>query len=632
MLIVPPEGAFGRVLAESANVAFCLEVGIGTMSWLKHGKNCRRVTVAAGVVAPVWLLWGLAQGAGIGGTDGSEQIFGTAGDDTIYGYGGQDQIFGYGGNDRIDGGPDGDAIYGGVGDDVIFKGPGNDHVFGDEGNDRIVVRHACELQQGSVNLNGDAGTDTLVLPIPLATYLAAGHVATGFEAVVVDTSLGCDSPCAPAWECPDTSSGTDSDGTGTGDDTTTTFDDSSNLNDSNADDWTFNDSFSNEDTVSGEIPEDDNDTSNSQGEDECLNKVRLVYETSCPHSPDANVPPVAGVGACTWGDFPNRRWVTSRTTSNTCLQDIHYCKIAGYRFAQIDDGNGGTQVVSRPNYQEVFFPSVEPPPGQGQVCVAVPTNPACQDQRKHKGLANDDGGTTTAGCAAMESGTVYRTCTSSADCNIGGKQYFCVAGQCTDCAEFLVCPDPEASDDAIEDLKVMPFTEPGMIPQAANANNDDKPKPPTGKLPSSEDEACTTPNSCRSHETRFNFCAEPPCPDVVAPDMRGVDPCNWDAKMSSKSGKTPNWGLGGDYEPPAPGGDPEEDRPGYWHRIKGNDRFNLEIKGIVKQEGRFAGAFADGTAFHVGAEASFTLDAVGTNQHPPQTKREPISQRRAANA
>jgi Ca2+-binding RTX toxin-like protein len=80
-----------------------------------------------------------------------------------------------------------DLLLGGDGDDVLFPGPGADTVLAAAGNDRIVILNICEIEAGMI-LNGGAGFDTLVTPVPLAELERLGVVVLQFENVVVDDS------------------------------------------------------------------------------------------------------------------------------------------------------------------------------------------------------------------------------------------------------------------------------------------------------------------------------------------------------------------------------------------------------------------------------------------------------------
>jgi hypothetical protein len=94
------------------------------------------------------------------------------------------------------------VLIGGDGDDWIGRswsrpnlpGPGADRVLAGPGDDRVVVYEACELQPSEI-LDGGAGADTLVIPVPLEALRARGVLVFGFENVVVDSSKRYLSEC-----------------------------------------------------------------------------------------------------------------------------------------------------------------------------------------------------------------------------------------------------------------------------------------------------------------------------------------------------------------------------------------------------------------------------------------------------
>jgi Ca2+-binding RTX toxin-like protein len=86
------------------------------------------------------------------GTSGNDNLTGTNGDDTITGLAGNDTLSGLDGNDTIDGGSGLDVITGGNGDDILNPG----------------TTEGAYYQYD--NVDGGAGTDTLVLDYSAKTY------------------------------------------------------------------------------------------------------------------------------------------------------------------------------------------------------------------------------------------------------------------------------------------------------------------------------------------------------------------------------------------------------------------------------------------------------------------------------
>lgn len=93
---------------------------------------------------------------------GNDSADGGAGDDLIYGDAGNDTLVGGAGNDQIYGGSGDDSLSGGSGNDTLYCDGGNDKVQGGSGNDQIFV--AGDLQPALLNIDGQSGTDEVVLP------------------------------------------------------------------------------------------------------------------------------------------------------------------------------------------------------------------------------------------------------------------------------------------------------------------------------------------------------------------------------------------------------------------------------------------------------------------------------------
>ncbi len=127
---------------------------------------------------------------------GDDVIFGNDGDDDITYQGngnvvisggpGDDKIhLAFGPTSRIFAGPGNDLVTCDGGDDTIYPGAGRDTIRAGSGDDTVIFSNVCELDSNKL-LNGGAGDDTLILPVPLASL--NGVTVIGFEHIVVDSS------------------------------------------------------------------------------------------------------------------------------------------------------------------------------------------------------------------------------------------------------------------------------------------------------------------------------------------------------------------------------------------------------------------------------------------------------------
>ncbi len=121
------------------------------------------------------------------------------GDDFISGGPGDDTINAYGGTNLLFGGPGRDTLYAANGTNHVVPGPGADVAALGNGDDTLYIFDLCEVERGET-LNGGAGVDTLVTPVPLAELAALGVTVSGFETVLVQHNT-CRSECVPKASC-----------------------------------------------------------------------------------------------------------------------------------------------------------------------------------------------------------------------------------------------------------------------------------------------------------------------------------------------------------------------------------------------------------------------------------------------
>ena len=145
---------------------------------------------AVGSGGATLIAYGGAGNDGVFGTDGADWINGGGhapgdthssdlvndGSDTLMGFGGNDHIFGNAqnaaqgesdGGDSIDAGSGSDYVNGNAGNDTIFGGDGSDRLFGGAGDDIITGDNDADILSGHAapgndHLNGNKGNDTLL--------------------------------------------------------------------------------------------------------------------------------------------------------------------------------------------------------------------------------------------------------------------------------------------------------------------------------------------------------------------------------------------------------------------------------------------------------------------------------------
>ena len=77
----------------------------------------------------------------------------------------------------------------------ILGGGGVDELIGGPGDDRFLILDACEIAPGG-KIDGGAGTDTLVTPVPIEDLAVLGFDISGIEEVVVEAG-----PIPSDWVC-----------------------------------------------------------------------------------------------------------------------------------------------------------------------------------------------------------------------------------------------------------------------------------------------------------------------------------------------------------------------------------------------------------------------------------------------
>jgi len=130
----------------------------------------------------------------VAGHDGNDSLSTGNADDDLFGGPGADTLSAGGGDDFLNGGSGNDSMSAGSGSDEVLLGTGADSLSAGGGDDRVVVRNVCELDAPKV-LSGGSGTDTLILPVDLATAQGLGLVATSFEVVLVAQPTDCGATC-----------------------------------------------------------------------------------------------------------------------------------------------------------------------------------------------------------------------------------------------------------------------------------------------------------------------------------------------------------------------------------------------------------------------------------------------------
>ena len=114
---------------------------------------------------------------------------GTAGDDEIVLAG--NHVY-----QQCSGGAGFDLISGSRFNDRILPGSGGGEVRAEAGDDTVLFLDVCELQHGGL-VDGGAGNDMLVLPVPLQQAQQLGLEVTGFERIRIDSRNSAESDCTP---------------------------------------------------------------------------------------------------------------------------------------------------------------------------------------------------------------------------------------------------------------------------------------------------------------------------------------------------------------------------------------------------------------------------------------------------
>jgi Ca2+-binding RTX toxin-like protein len=150
-------------------------------------------------------VWGGPGGDYIAGGGGDDVLSGGDGDDyltggkggalTVYAGPGDDTVHArFAASARIFGGGGADVLIGSDGPDEIYPGPGTILVLGGNGDDTVTIYDACELSPG-MRLDGGAGNDRLVSPVPREQLISAGVRVERFETIVVDATRAYLSEC-----------------------------------------------------------------------------------------------------------------------------------------------------------------------------------------------------------------------------------------------------------------------------------------------------------------------------------------------------------------------------------------------------------------------------------------------------
>lgn len=130
----------------------------------------------------------------VSGGPGADQLEGGGGADHLFGGDDDDTLLGGSGADFLDGSFGNDVLAGGNDDDQLVGGPGADVISGQGGDDVAWVYDLCEVSSGET-IDGGTGTDTLVIPVTEAQLESMGVTVAGFESILVDASLSCESEC-----------------------------------------------------------------------------------------------------------------------------------------------------------------------------------------------------------------------------------------------------------------------------------------------------------------------------------------------------------------------------------------------------------------------------------------------------
>jgi Ca2+-binding RTX toxin-like protein len=112
---------------------------------------------------------------------------------------GRDTINGYGGTNLFFGGPGDDTIMAANGTNTVIPGAGRDTIALGTGNDTVYIFDLCEVSAGET-IDGGAGVDTLIAPVPLSELRALGVTVVNIEKFVVRPN-SCRSECVTQPTC-----------------------------------------------------------------------------------------------------------------------------------------------------------------------------------------------------------------------------------------------------------------------------------------------------------------------------------------------------------------------------------------------------------------------------------------------
>jgi hypothetical protein len=499
------------------------------------------------------------QAAEIIGKPSGETIDGTTGFDRIYGRGGYDNLSGNLGNDIIY--PDGST--------GLFAGGG--------GDDIILFRSACELSFNNiVSIDGGAGYDTLVIPIPLDQFrrLAPLVSITNIENYVVTTIHACEARC-DAVECNDDSSSTTST------------------------DSTTSDTCSFADVHIEPV----NDLAPVVDPTKC--KIDLLTQKE--------ICEVKGIRSKTPADTPPGECVEQHVAK--------YCTVSQETVNTIVHGKPQSYVrrvftpISGPNTT-----GIDPSAAVRSMCSAVAASPQPEGcyMRRNGNLVPASMQTDCREMTAMggwpKPAWDGRTCTVTTSlvngvlvekdsCQVAGTG-ICVQGKCRTCTEFVECPEPgRVGENDTESFDPHVVGDTGYprdvdVVQPVRTNPNGIPFPTTSNSP------CLTAGdtTCRTLETMFDN-------SPVTQPILAISPCNWERQTNPAN---PNvidegakWGEGDqdlvkDYA--------ASGAANPWIVTKG-DEMGFKLTAGATYAGNFKGAFADAPDFYAKAEGIFQIEA-----------------------
>jgi Ca2+-binding RTX toxin-like protein len=141
------------------------------------------------------------------GDVGDDMLRGGPGNDTLLGSAGSDTLHGGDGHDILVGGDNADVLTAGAGHDWVVGGKDADVINGGDGDDLIILRAGDVPRDGFELVNGDGGTDVLILngfderggaaiprelidPVTGGTYRLSGVERIEFTQLVADVGSG----------------------------------------------------------------------------------------------------------------------------------------------------------------------------------------------------------------------------------------------------------------------------------------------------------------------------------------------------------------------------------------------------------------------------------------------------------